>query len=282
MITDLLTDIQNYLTANLKALDDSYAVKLKALAKDDSNAEEEAILTLLRIEEETSLKQQVAYRPAKDDSGQKVKTNPDLWINLYIMISSHVKYDTSLKIIEKVMVAMNSIDADVENKYPYLKDISVNLENLSAEQYNSLWQTLGCSLVPAVVFKLRMVKITSTSEEKVKIIGINQQNEEVDDPIKLNADPETVFDTVPLLALEYLKGEKDFIPNDDMSEEEKTALEHEKESLKLLLQEWKALYDAGTPLSKKRLKVLRKGIEDKMLDETIADKQRYIIYSLNY
>ena len=266
MITDLLTDIQNYLTANLKALDDSYAVKLKALAKDDSNAEEEAILTLLRIEEETSLKQQVAYRPAKDDSGQKVKTNPDLWINLYIMISSHVKYDTSLKIIEKVMVAMNSIDADVENKYPYLKDISVNLENLSAEQYNSLWQTLGCSLVPAVVFKLRMVKITSTIEEKVKIIGINQQNEEVDDPIKLNADPETAFDTVPLLALEYLKGEKDFIPNDDMSEEEKTALKHEKESLKLLLQEWKALYDAGTPLSKKRLKVLRKGIEDKMLD----------------
>ena len=174
MIDKTLEAIEKY----LENISDFYSghqiddVYIDAIQKDDTQ-KEGICITLLRVEEEISRKPQSIYH-YKDGKPTERRRNPDICLNLYVLISAHGKYSTALTQISDVIYWMNNIDRPIkgdkaENETTEeestdevdINDLQIELQTLTAEQHNSLWQTLGGKMVPSVVYKVRMVTITS-------------------------------------------------------------------------------------------------------------------------
>lgn len=144
-------------------------VTLAPIEKDGQKEGEDIVITLLRVEEETSRKPQSVYQyqygiDEKDGKRKAIskKRNPDVCLNLYVLISSHAQiYETALAQISDVVYWMNSIDYEMNSDEISGKHLRVELQSLTAEQHNSMWQTLGGKMVPSVVYKVRMVTISS-------------------------------------------------------------------------------------------------------------------------
>ncbi len=176
MIETTLENIRKYLEYKFKEADrEDWKVYLDALDK-DGDMKDGLYITLLRIEEETSIQTHRYLRPNLAE--EKQLACPDLYVNLHIIITAHSEnYNTSLTQISATMGLLNSIcdfDFDVEKEneetdaksrvYAAVRELSVELQTLTAEQNNSLWQTLGCKLVPAVCYKVRMVVIKDETD----------------------------------------------------------------------------------------------------------------------
>lgn len=149
-------------------------VSLAPIEKEGQGEGEDIVITLLRVEEETSRKQQSPFRYAVDERDGKKKVvsknvNPDVCLNLYVLITSHAqKYDTALAQISDVIYWMNNINYKDNSNEISANSLQVELQSLTSEQHNSMWQTLGGKMVPSVVYKVRMVTITAAeSTEKV-------------------------------------------------------------------------------------------------------------------
>ena len=155
----ILTSIQQYLKTSFREKEsadqnfNNVNVTLAPIKKDGQEEGDDITISLLRIEEETSRRPQNVYHYIKDEDKVIKKANPDVCLNLYVLIVSHAQnYETALLEISKVIYWMNSFQST---------DCLVELHTLSAEQNNSLWQTLGTEIKPAVVYKVRMLTITS-------------------------------------------------------------------------------------------------------------------------
>ena len=153
---------------------DKEKIVLAPIEKEGQGEGEDIVITLLRIEEETSRKQQSPFRYAVDERDGKKKVvsknvNPDVCLNLYVLITSHAqKYDTALAQISDVIYWMNNINYRDDSNEISANGLHVELQSLTTEQHNSMWQTLGGKMVPSVVYKVRMVTITAAeSTEKV-------------------------------------------------------------------------------------------------------------------
>lgn len=149
-------------------------VSLAPIEKEGQGEGEDIVITLLRVEEETSRKQQSPFRYAVDERDGKKKVvsknvNPDVCLNLYVLITSHAqKYDTALAQISDVIYWMNNINYKDNSNEISANSLQVELQSLTSEQHNSMWQTLGGKMVPSVVYKVRMVTIAAAeSTEKV-------------------------------------------------------------------------------------------------------------------
>lgn len=134
-------------------------VELGAIEK-EGQIEKNLLITLVRIEEETSVKKQQAQL-RKTDEGNTFYANPDVCLNLYFLISSHASYNHALQQINNTVYFLNSIYRDDDSISEDIKKLSIELQSPTAEQWNSLWQTLGGKVVPAVLYKARMVSINS-------------------------------------------------------------------------------------------------------------------------
>ncbi|MBO6063586.1 MAG: DUF4255 domain-containing protein [Bacteroidales bacterium] len=180
-ISDILTALKEYLEARI--LEDTKGdtgdfgrnnalnIVLSPVKKEKDTEERDVVITLLRIEEETSRKPQQNYYTEiyqeNNVSYQRLyPTSPDVAINLEILISSYIpNYGSALTLISHVIRIMNSIKTAPQpanlstESYNIIKEMSVSLMNLTFDQYLSMWQTLGGELVPAVAYKIRMVTI---------------------------------------------------------------------------------------------------------------------------
>lgn len=153
---------------------DKEKIVLAPIEKEGQGEGEDIVITLLRVEEETSRKQQSPFRYAVDERDGKKKVvsknvNPDVCLNLYVLITSHAqKYDTALAQISDVIYWMNNINYKDDSNEISANSLQVELQSLTSEQHNSMWQTLGGKMVPSVVYKVRMVTIAAAeSTEKV-------------------------------------------------------------------------------------------------------------------
>ena len=153
---------------------DKEKIVLAPIEKEGQGEGEDIVITLLRVEEETSRKQQSPFRYAVDERDGKKKVvsknvNPDVCLNLYVLITSHAqKYDTALAQISDVIYWMNNINYKDNSNEISANSLQVELQSLTSEQHNSMWQTLGGKMVPSVVYKVRMVTIAAAeSTEKV-------------------------------------------------------------------------------------------------------------------
>jgi len=178
MLKQTLKAIQSYLLEKMRSsteyqLNDVY---LDTIQKDVAQ-KEGLCITLLRIEEETSRKQQSPFRYAVDGQDGKKKVvsknvNPDVCLNLYVLISSHAQdYGTSLAQISDVIYWMNNINYEDASNEISANGLQVELQSLTAEQHNGMWQTLGGKMVPSVVYRVRMVTI-SAAESKEEVVPV--------------------------------------------------------------------------------------------------------------
>lgn len=181
MLKQTLEAIQSYLLEKMYPSSEYQlnGIYLDAIQKDVSQ-KEGLCITLLHVEEETSRKQQSPFRYAMDERDGKKKVvsknvNPDVCLNLYVLITSHAQdYGTSLAQISDVIYWMNNINYRDDSNEISANGLHVELQSLTTEQHNSMWQTLGGKMVPSVVYKVRMVTIAAaeSTEEVVPVKNV--------------------------------------------------------------------------------------------------------------
>lgn len=164
-----LTTIKNYLKQKFGQQKYSlgWEVELGPIEK-EGQVEKSLFITLVRSEEETSVKQPNAQLRTNAEGNKHYYVNPDVCLNLYILISSHAEYGLALQQINDTIYYLNSIyryqeDSNISDE---IKKLSIELQSPTAEQWNSMWQTLGGKVVPSVLYKVRMITISAISSNK--------------------------------------------------------------------------------------------------------------------
>lgn len=164
MISDILVALQKYLACMMQdAMRKPIKVSLDCVSRDKETVSGSLVITLLRIEEETSRKSQ-HYYVAKEDA--RHPKSPDIDLNLEILVSSPAEpYETSLQLISNVISAINSIrtvrkpEGLSDDSFQMIRSVNLSLEGLSFDQNLGMWQTLGGTLVPSVVYKIRTLTV---------------------------------------------------------------------------------------------------------------------------
>lgn len=142
------------------------------------------ILTLLNIEEETTLKNSPAFRVVNNKTEIK---NPPIHLNLFLLVSANCDtYDKSLRSIsktieffqgKKVFTSGNTVynrtnvAFEIFDHFKFVTD----LYTPSFEELNHVWGTLGGRQLPSVLYKVQLVQIESdkklASSELITHIG---------------------------------------------------------------------------------------------------------------
>ena len=165
-LDQILVSLKRYLDCKLDSemMKDIHVV-LDSVKKEKETGKGDLVITLLRVEEETSRKPQNSYFYRVEDDVQ-LRTSPDLDINLEILISAPTsEYETALTLIAKVISIMNSIKtigkpAGLEDEdFEIIDSMNISLMGMSFDQMLSMWQTLGGTVVPAVAYKIRMLTV---------------------------------------------------------------------------------------------------------------------------
>jgi hypothetical protein len=143
-------------------------------SEDASKVTGKVILTLINIEEETTLKNIPNY---KIKNGKTEYKNPPVHLNLFLLISANCDtYDKSLRSISKVIqffqgkkifTSSNTIynRANVAfDVLDYFKFI-MELYTPSFEELNYVWGTLGGRQLPSVIYKVQLIQI----EQNIKL-----------------------------------------------------------------------------------------------------------------
>ncbi len=150
-------------------------------SQDNNNSTPKDILcmSLVNIEEDRIFKSNKTK--FADDSGKIVNINPDLKINLFILITSNFeKYSTSLSYLSAVIRFFQSTNVFTHSNTPGLdpsiEKLIVELYTLDFEQQNHLWGAMGTRYLPSVMYKVRMLQIQekqSTSiQEPLQILDL--------------------------------------------------------------------------------------------------------------
>lgn len=178
-IFEAITIISKHLEQD-ETLEDQ--VEIKNIA-DEPNNENKIIITLIKVEEETALKN---GRYTKITSSQKVEyKNRPIYTNLYLLFSAVGAYDCALVNISKVIEifqgknVFTNLDGlkelDIEDGAPgnehnftinHQFKLILELQNQSMEQINHMWGFLGGKQKPSAFYKVRMILL----EAKQKII----------------------------------------------------------------------------------------------------------------
>ena len=127
-------------------------------------------LTLVNIDEERALKAQL---PRDRRNGDQVEfANPEIRLNLFIMLAANPggdNYNTALERLSIAMLYFQGTSFFNRAKYaalaadPIIEQISVELHSLSFEQQNQLWGSLGAKYLPSAIYKVRVVIMADTT-----------------------------------------------------------------------------------------------------------------------
>ncbi|NOZ26269.1 MAG: DUF4255 domain-containing protein [Nitrospirae bacterium] len=137
-------------------------------------------LTLVNVEEERVVKAQKSS--ALTSGGQVVHMNPDVKINLYLLITANFsKYGTGLGFLSgavRFFQAKNVFNHDnTPGLHPDIEKLTAELFTLSFEQQNHLWGSLGAKYLPSVLYKIRMITIQEAAltdeQPPVGTVGIS-------------------------------------------------------------------------------------------------------------
>jgi hypothetical protein len=137
-------------------------------------------ISLINVEEEKIGKTQVPSVVRKEN-GQYYKKEPDIKVNLYIMISAyHRNYEDSLKFLSRVIrfFQANSVFGDSPLRQARKEDppdgigkIIVELYTAGFEQQNQIWASLSTGYVPSLIYKVRMIIIDNPpADERVNLV----------------------------------------------------------------------------------------------------------------
>jgi len=131
------------------------------------------IISLVNIEEESSLKNQPALK--RPFANRAIYRNPPVYLNLYVLFTCNYSGDSyrlalrRLSYVVQFLQSKNSFSmassvsagsADLTD--PDIIDLKFTMElyTLTFEQINYLWGSLGGRQIPFAMYKLRLVAIT--------------------------------------------------------------------------------------------------------------------------
>ena len=126
------------------------------------------IVTLLRVEEEPTLKNGPFYKVTESKA---VYQNRPINLNIYILIAANFdNYDTSLITLSKAIeffqgrnvftsldtvYTRDNVSFDISNDFKFILD----LYSPTFEELNNIWGTLGGRQLPSVIYRLQLITI---------------------------------------------------------------------------------------------------------------------------
>jgi len=137
-------------------------------SQDVAKIENKVVLTLLNLQEESTLKNTPAYK-IKD--GKTEYKNPPIHLNLFILISANCEtYDKSLQSISKVIqyfqgkklfTSANTIYNRTNVAFDFFDQFKFILElyTPSFEELNNVWGTLGGRQLPSVIYRIQLIQL---------------------------------------------------------------------------------------------------------------------------
>ena len=162
--------LDNYLSAagltNLVVLENIALLETSSENRDKVNGK--VVLTLLNLEEETTLKNLPNYTVINHATAEY--RNPPIRLNLFLLISANCNtYVNSLRSISKTIaffqgktiftsentVYENKEDFDVLEHFKFI----TMLYTPSFEELNHIWGTLGGRQLPSVIYKIQLIEI---------------------------------------------------------------------------------------------------------------------------
>lgn len=130
----------------------------------DPKTNDALTLTLLRLEEEKTLKNQVHYKA--DLNGVEYQ-NPPVYLNMYVLFTPHcAHYENDLAYLSAIVRFFQSKMVFTHQNTPgYTNDeiesfkIIVDLYSPTFEENNHIWSVLGGKQLPFVVYKVRLAEV---------------------------------------------------------------------------------------------------------------------------
>ena len=145
----------NVVLANISLVD--------AFNANDPNIQDNLVISLVSIEEEKNLRyaRTTTVIPAANPNDSTVLThNPIVFLNLYLLFSSHNKdYKQSLNQLSAVVnfFQRQQVFTGAEINVPTMNRIVFELVTTSFEQMNHLWGVLGGKYIPSALYKVRIL-----------------------------------------------------------------------------------------------------------------------------
>ena len=166
-LNKLLTELRTYLmavTPPVGITESNIALNNVALIESSDSANDihnhHVIISLVNIEEESSLKNGLHYR--RTPIGGIEYENPPVYLNLYLLITANFpnNYQNSLVLLGLIIQCFQG-----QNSFTIASDegelqITLDLYTMTFEQINHLWGSLGGKQIPFVMYKTRLVRIT--------------------------------------------------------------------------------------------------------------------------
>lgn len=150
-------------------------------------------LSLINIEEERVFKEQKATY--LNENGQTQYFNPELRLNLYILISSNFQdklvedptdnYKEGLKQLSYVILFFQSKNVFTNENSPLLASIDPNIQKIIVELYSysfeqlyNFWSVVGTKYLPSVLYKIRMLRFQGkeVGVELPSVAGVGLNN----------------------------------------------------------------------------------------------------------
>lgn len=185
MIYETLQILKEQLEAYFEEVGLGKILKLDNIALWESGSESAArlegnvIMTLLKMEEESTLKNTPNY---KIKNGKTEYRNPPVHLNLYLLISANcATYDTSLKSIsstikffqgKKIFTSANTVYNRTNVAFDILEYFKFILElyTPSFEELNNVWGTLGGRQLPSVIYRIQLIQLEQ--DKKLSTSGV--------------------------------------------------------------------------------------------------------------
>lgn len=184
MIKEVLTILKDKLNDSVNGLKDGQhsgdIAVVEDIAKHDddtSGLDDKVVITLLNVEEESTLKNRSWYTRTTVTEDPVLydmkKQNPPAYLNLYLMIAANRNaYDKSLSDISKVIEIFQTnnvleyVDADVKKNFKF----RIELHSIPFEQLSYIWGLLGGKVMPSALYKVSVVKIEAIGETDINLI----------------------------------------------------------------------------------------------------------------
>lgn len=172
-LNKLLVELQKYLVAksSLNIKDENIGLNNVALLESADGANDiqkhNVIISLVNIEEESSLKNGLHYR--RTSIGGIQYENPPVYLNLYLLFTTNFpsNYSNSLILLGTIIQFFQGQNTFIITNDQNEEDmqLSLDLYTMTFEQVNHLWGSLGGKQIPFVMYKARLVRITDRKSQ---------------------------------------------------------------------------------------------------------------------
>jgi len=184
MIDSVMTYLGKELEATLAVTDPSEIVLGALHTLDKSSGHPTAAISLVNVEEETTLRNSPHHFRVGDQSFYK---EPPVHLNLYVLFSfSASPYAKALDHLSKTVLLFqikrlhDASNASVPGTFPAaVEQLAFDLQSMKFDELNHLWGAIGTSYFPSVLYRVRLLRMqvdvtTPATEVETIELGVGE------------------------------------------------------------------------------------------------------------